>query len=184
MMRILDPQGTALRWYGFAYRRTYRVSSPNALWHIDSCHKLIRWRFVVHACVDGYSRLMTYAHCAETVLSLVENATLTFGIPSRVRSNHWLENIHVARFMLEATGVGRGSMTTDSSVHNQRIERLHRDVYEGVLSFYVSIFDMLEKTTIILTHLMRNISLPFTLFIFTKSITHCSNLLKVGTTIH
>ena len=93
MMRILDPQGRALRWYGFVYRRAYRVSSPNTLWHINSCRKLIRWRFVVHACIDGYSHLITYTHCADnnkagTFLSIFENATLTFGIPSRVRSDH------------------------------------------------------------------------------------------------
>lgn len=37
-------------------RRTYSVSRPNALWHMDGHHKLIRWGFVIHGIVDGYSR--------------------------------------------------------------------------------------------------------------------------------
>jgi len=31
------------------------VPTPNALWHIDGNHKLIRW-LVFHCCVDGFQR--------------------------------------------------------------------------------------------------------------------------------
>ena len=58
-LRTLDPIGTALRWRSAIYRRKYSVPTPNALWHIDSNHKLIRWRLITHVCVDGYSRLIT-----------------------------------------------------------------------------------------------------------------------------
>ena len=39
------------------------------------------------------------------------------------------ENILVCRYMVMYHGVGRGSHIAGSSVHNQRIERLWRDVY-------------------------------------------------------
>jgi len=37
----------------------------NASWHIDGNHKMIRWRFVIHAAIDGYSRLIPYLYCAK-----------------------------------------------------------------------------------------------------------------------
>lgn len=46
--------------------------------------------------------------------------------------------------MLNAHGVESGSMLTGKSTHNQRVERLWRDVYEGVLSFYYDLFYYLE----------------------------------------
>ena len=41
-MRRTDPEGTILRWFDVTERREYKVSGPNALWHIDGNHKLIR----------------------------------------------------------------------------------------------------------------------------------------------
>lgn len=100
-------------------------------------------------CVDGYSRLIIYVHCAnnnraETVFNQFLQGISEYGVPSRVRSDHGLENVGVARYMLENRGSNRGSMLTGSSVHNCRVERAHRDVYAGVLSFFAKIFGELE----------------------------------------
>jgi len=62
-LRALDPVGTTLRWGSAIYRRKYNVPIPCTLWHIDSNHKLIRWRLITHVYVDGYSRIIIYAHC-------------------------------------------------------------------------------------------------------------------------
>ena len=43
MMRQVDPEGTITRWKNTVQRRVYSVSGPNALWHIDGNHKLIRY---------------------------------------------------------------------------------------------------------------------------------------------
>ena len=40
----------------------------------------------------------------------------------------------------------RGSMITGSSVHNQWVERLHRDVISGVLKSYIDEFHMMETS--------------------------------------
>ena len=37
-----DPERVAVQWIELVHRRKYIVSGPNALWHIDGYHKLIR----------------------------------------------------------------------------------------------------------------------------------------------
>lgn len=131
------------------YRRTYSVAGPNALWHLDGNHKLVRWKFVVHGAIDGYSRLITFLQCStnnwsETVLKYFIKGTQECGIPSRVRTDHGGENIRVWEFMEEQRGTERGSYIASRSVHNSRIERLWRDVYRSVSSSYSAIFTELE----------------------------------------
>ena len=118
-LRRQDLLGTALRWTTPVYHKKYSVPTPNSLWHIVGNHKLIRYRFVVHCCVDGYSRLIVYAtlkdnNRADTVLELFMKDVQEFGLPSRVRSDHGLENVGVAQYMLENRGLDRGSMITEA----------------------------------------------------------------------
>lgn len=117
---------STMRWHQPIARRTYSVPGPNSLWHIDGHHSLIRWRFVVHGCIDGYSRLVTYLHCAtdnksQTVFNQFWYATRKYGIPSRVRSDKGGENTKVCYYMIATQGTGRGSHIAGSSTHNQRI---------------------------------------------------------------
>ena len=59
-MKRVNPTMVQMRTRGVLHRRKYSVPSPNALWHIDGNHKLIRWRIVVHGGIDGYSRLIVF----------------------------------------------------------------------------------------------------------------------------
>ena len=56
-MRRCDPEGVALRWLrGMHSRRVYSVHGPQALWHIDGNHKLIRYSLTAQfSAVDSVS---------------------------------------------------------------------------------------------------------------------------------
>ena len=111
-----------------------------------------RWRMVVHGAIDGYSRLIVFLNCATdntaaTVINAFHTAVRKYGLPSRIRSDKGGENTRVAMYMLEhpLRGPGRGSMIVGKSIHNQRIERLWRDVFQGALKFYYGLFYHLES---------------------------------------
>ena len=108
------------------------------------------YRFVIHGGIDGFSRLVVFLQAstnnrADTVLNLFMEAIQRYHLPSRVRSDGGLENIDVGRFMIEARGANRGSIITGNSVHNQRIERLWREVNRVVVSRFLNIFLYLEQ---------------------------------------
>lgn len=68
----------------------------------------------MHGFIDGYSRYITGLrphnnNRAVTVMNLFRQIVHVHGLPSRVRGDHGVENVDVARFMVEARGHGRGS---------------------------------------------------------------------------
>ena len=150
-----DPSGILLRTsqLNIVNRRHYRVPGPRSLWHMDGNHKLIRWGFVIHGCVDGFSRRIMFLKCstnnkAVTVLKLFQNAVQDFGLPSRVRGDQGTENIEVARYMFShpSRGPGRASFIAGKSCHNKRIERFWRDLFHGCTFLFYYIFCYLEDT--------------------------------------
>ena len=140
ILRTIDPVGRALHRRAAIQRRQYNVRAPKHLWHIDGNHKLVNWRFVVHGFTDGYSREIVYLKCAtynlaSTVLQYFIEGTHHVGLPLRVRGDHGVENVEVARFMVESRGNNRGSFIAGRSMHNVRIERLWQEMNRVVIAF-------------------------------------------------
>ena len=94
--------------------------------------------------------MVVHLHCcsnnkAETVASLFENSVTSSYWPQCVRLDQGMENIDVARLMLNKSGTDRKPFITGASVHNQRIERLWKDVLTYVVGHYRNLFYCLEN---------------------------------------
>lgn len=60
-----DPRGVQEQRRRSLHRWHYFVPKPNSLWHIDTNHKLIRWKFVIFGGIDGFSRLPVFLEVHE-----------------------------------------------------------------------------------------------------------------------
>ena len=129
---------------------------------------------VIHGGIDGFSRFVVFLNCStnntsDTVIQLFKAAVREYGLPLQVRSDHGGENVkvcnydvmlnyikshlffvllfglQVAHYMIQ-NSVHENPMLTGSSTHNQRIERLWRDVYRCVVGVYHQLFYFLEES--------------------------------------
>ena len=80
---------------------------------------------------------------ASTVLSSFTDAVQVHGLPSRLRTDLGGENVEVWRYMVEQHA-NSASVITGSSTHNERIERLWRDVHRCVGVVFADTFRELE----------------------------------------
>ena len=152
-IHCVDPINTALRRSITIRRRVYHVNGPNSLWHIDGHHKLIKWRFVVHGGIDGFSRTVVYLRCstnneASTVLASFIEAVSKYGLPDQVRSDCGGENVQVWQYMLEQHN-SESAVLVGSSTHNERIKRLWRDVHRCVAVLFADLFREMEAEGIL-----------------------------------
>ena len=98
--------------------------------------------------------MIVYMQCSNnnrssTVYAIFLKAVQYYGLPSRVRSDQGRENLLVAQHMLEHRGSECRSMVTGSSVHNQRIEQLWRDMHQSVVKVFYQLFYYLEEQGIL-----------------------------------
>lgn len=62
-----------------------------------------------------------------------------YGLPEKVRTDHGGENVEVWRDMITAHQ-SESAVITGSSTHNERIERLWRDVTRSVSSIFIEVW--------------------------------------------
>lgn len=66
-----------------------------------------------------------------------------------MRCDHGVENVDVARWMIENRGANRGSVITESSVHDARIECLWRDLRKIVVRPFANLFYYMEEYSLL-----------------------------------
>lgn len=98
--RMLQPEDFEVRASRTIKRREYHVPFVNSVWHTHGHHKLIRWKIVIHAAIDGKSHLVTFMgvndnNRADNVRELFLTAVESWGWPSRVRADHGGENLGI-----------------------------------------------------------------------------------------
>ncbi|KAK6983886.1 Integrase catalytic domain-containing protein [Favolaschia claudopus] len=145
----IDGLGQVLRKHAIA-RRDYYAPRPNAVWHMDGHHKMIRWGIVIHGIADGYDRMVVGLHAANnnrasTVLRYFLEAVQRWGAPSRMRGDRGGENIEVSVWMIRYRGPNRGSFLWGTSTRNTRIERLWVEVGSQFARRWRGFFLRLER---------------------------------------
>ena len=80
----------------------------------------------------------------ENVMQNCLEVTCAYDIRSRIRVDDGGENAYICIQMNVLRGLNRGSTITGSSVHNQRIERCCRAMWNGATNVFYNLFFFLK----------------------------------------
>lgn len=112
---------------------------------------MIRWHLVIHAAIDGFTRLCLYLRCSDnnracTVRDYFADAVeMLQCAPTRIRTDHGLENSLVWEAMEQHGDGNEQPVVVGASVHNQRVERFNREINRNIRAKYAAIFYDLEN---------------------------------------
>ena len=92
--------------------------------------------------------MITFLHCSDnnratTVLPLFTSAVNMLGLPHKIRTDLGGENVELWKYMIEQYS-DDSAVITGASTHNERIERLWRDVHRCVGVVFADKFRELE----------------------------------------
>lgn len=150
MLATINPHATVIRQQQLIQRRVYRVSGPNALWHVDGHHKLAPWGMYIHGAIDGGTRYILYTSIADnnTAKQAFEPylaACCRHQGCSRVRLDAGVENVLIASYQERVRGPNRGSALIGPSTGNQPVERMWLDVKLKVVNRFRALFHRLQE---------------------------------------
>ena len=150
MMKILDPEGVALRGRNRLKRRQYFASGPNFLWHLDSYDKLKNYGFCINGCIDGFFRLVIWLNVYKTssdpaVIAgyYIEAVSKKMGCPKLMRGDLGTENKTV-ELLQNFLSQNIKSFIYGTSQHNQRIERWWGILRNHFSQFWIDFFGSLK----------------------------------------
>ena len=85
---------------------------------------------------------------SDTVLQCFLSGVERYGVPNRVRSDKGLENVGVADYMLSKKSLG-GHANRKKHTQPKDLNRLLRDVNDGVRAFFYNLFHYMEDQGIL-----------------------------------
>ena len=95
-MARTDPDGVLSRWFTAVHRRSYYVSTPNALWHIDGHHRLIRYLLEGSRAMECYALDQEKCECIISESELATNGYVSLACRPFTRKSWvvvwWLTN--------------------------------------------------------------------------------------------
>jgi hypothetical protein len=149
IVRRVDPDGVNRRKVKPILRKIYDGKAPGHVHHLDSHHKLSKFGFITFGVIDGFSHeIITLVCCRNNKAHTMLNAYVQSevfkkrGVPELLRGDNGKENMALARFINALRG--ENHFIGGRSIHNQRIERLWRDVHRMVTKFYLNLFQNWE----------------------------------------